>query len=305
MSAFHRFSPFSSSALGVYPDPVGASSVVSVFSFFRLFLSFGLSTFNFELFRSIFNHSRLPSLPRSSRGARFAKGTCTRSANSFVSPSYAPLSRKSNYSRTYAKHRGWGCLPQNTFAYNSFVFFHCVNYYINCHCRPADILECGSSLPLLHAIVGPPTFLFPGKMCRASGAGNHHANRSQGLPFGSAQGRRPGLTCFAPTVLCRKGGHAVLQRTADARGAWGEPRRQRSGIFRTCGEQRANGDQSDGRGATQQRLPHHENDGNPKNSVGHEHGHELSTTNENFSLRHEGVSFREDCQHTRYTSEYV
>ena len=99
----------------------------------------------------------------------------------------------------------------------------------------ADILECGSlftlsfeGLPLLHAIVGPPTFLFPGKMCRASGAGDHHANRSQGLPFGSAQGRRPGLTCFAPTVLRRKGGHDVLQRTADAKGAYRAPTKGRT-----------------------------------------------------------------------------
>jgi len=50
------------------------------------------------------------------------------------------LARKSNYSRTYAKTGGWGCLPQDVPAYNSFVFFHCVNYSVTYNCRRADNL---------------------------------------------------------------------------------------------------------------------------------------------------------------------
>src|SRR5208337_3111949 len=53
----------------------------------------------------------------------------------------------------------------------------------------------------LSNIVGAPTFQYPKRMCRASGAGNHHANRTQRSPFDSAQGRRAGLTSGAPTAL--------------------------------------------------------------------------------------------------------
>jgi hypothetical protein len=53
------------------------------------------------------------------------------SPNSNHSRTSETFSRKSNYSRTYAKTGGWGCLLQNVQTYNSFVFFHHVNYYIN------------------------------------------------------------------------------------------------------------------------------------------------------------------------------
>jgi len=49
------------------------------------------------------------------------------------------FSRKSNYSRTYAITGGWGCLPQDVPAYNSFVFFRRVNYSVKYNCRRADI----------------------------------------------------------------------------------------------------------------------------------------------------------------------
>ena|SRR5208282_318894 len=55
----------------------------------------------------------------------------TFSPNSNYSRTSETSSRKSNHSRTYAKTRGWGCLPQNVFSPNSFVFFRCVNYILN------------------------------------------------------------------------------------------------------------------------------------------------------------------------------
>ena len=41
----------------------------------------------------------------------------------------------------------------------------------------------------------------PWRTCRAYGAKHGRASRTQGSPFGSAQGSRPGLNCFAPLVL--------------------------------------------------------------------------------------------------------
>ena len=76
-----------------------ALSVLNLYSFF--FLNLKLKTDYCELSKP--NHSR----------------------------TYEPFSRKSNYSRTYAKQGGRGYLPQNALAYNSFVFFRYVNYFIN------------------------------------------------------------------------------------------------------------------------------------------------------------------------------
>jgi hypothetical protein len=68
-------------------------------------------------------------------------------------PSFSPKSNysrtseqfacKSNHSRTYAKTGGWGCLPRNARATNSFVFFRLVNYMI---------------IYMSNHIVGAPTF---------------------------------------------------------------------------------------------------------------------------------------------------
>jgi hypothetical protein len=54
------------------------------------------------------------------------------------------FSRKSNHSRTYAKTRGWGCLPHDAFSPNSFVFSRRSNYMLNY---------------MNNYIVGAPTFL--------------------------------------------------------------------------------------------------------------------------------------------------
>jgi hypothetical protein len=43
------------------------------------------------------------------------------------SRTYAREACKSNHSRTYAKTGGWGVFSPNGFAYNPFVFLHCVN----------------------------------------------------------------------------------------------------------------------------------------------------------------------------------
>ena len=78
-------------------------------SFFRVLLNLKLTTENLELPKS--NHSRTSEV----------------------------FARKSNYSRTYAKTRGWGCLPQKVFSCNSFVFCGRVNYSVKYNCRGADI----------------------------------------------------------------------------------------------------------------------------------------------------------------------
>lgn len=66
--------------------------------------------------------------------------------NSNVSPTYAPFSRKSNHSHTYAKTWGWGgTLPHDAFSPNSFVFFPYVNFMDNY---------------MYNYIVGAPTFSF-------------------------------------------------------------------------------------------------------------------------------------------------
>jgi hypothetical protein len=122
MPSFHPSSAPSSPALGVYPDPVGVCSVVNLSSF--LFLNLKPKTENLKLpFPPKFNYS----------------------------PTYAPFFRKSNHSHTYAKTGGWGCLLQVALAYNSFVFFHCVNHFINYNCRRADI-----PIPAREKKSGPP-----------------------------------------------------------------------------------------------------------------------------------------------------
>ena len=142
-----------SSVPGVYPDPAGESSAnsVSILGFLR-FLNFELSTFNSELPFSLF---RILATRHSTATASLLRSLCGNSVISVVSlfplfpdfslatrhsslanksnysRTYAPSARKSNYSRTYEKHGGGGCHLQNIPPYNSFVFFHYVNYSIN------------------------------------------------------------------------------------------------------------------------------------------------------------------------------
>src|SRR5271157_2037454 len=52
-------------------------------------------------------------------------------AKSNYSRTSTKCARKSNHSRTYAKTGGWGCLPQNAFSHNPFVFFCSVIYMVN------------------------------------------------------------------------------------------------------------------------------------------------------------------------------
>ncbi len=102
MSTRRLSSLLPSSALGVYPDPLGANGAcpgpvgMSIPAFLRL-LNSELSTFNFEPVHS----SLLPSdLKLNTDNCKLRKSNHSRT--------YAPFSRKSNHSHTYAKPWGWG-----------------------------------------------------------------------------------------------------------------------------------------------------------------------------------------------------
>jgi len=63
------------------------------------------------------------------------------------SRTYEPFSRKSNYSHTYAKKRGWGYLPQHALTTNPFVFYRNVNYmlkYMNTYIVGAPTFSCAT-----------------------------------------------------------------------------------------------------------------------------------------------------------------
>jgi len=85
----------------------------------------------------------LPLFPEFSLATRHS----SLATNSNHSRTYEPFSRKSNYSRTYAKTGGRGYPPQDALADNSFVFFHYVNYmlkYMNTYIVGAPTFSCAT-----------------------------------------------------------------------------------------------------------------------------------------------------------------